>query len=167
MSAFKARLFDPRNRDSPIDRCDLTIDEQPDKVECRLIIKMVCRHGESSNGRLAPCLKLIRYIGITKTYKLTYESVEIMHALFDKSAAPNGWKITSRILREYIEYFGPKTEQLDMLAKAGKAIFTSFTEKVMDGKGWCILCMSLFAIADASSTRDLEATSRDCGLHSH
>jgi len=60
-----------------------------------------------------------------------------MHALFDKSAAPNGWKITSRILREYIEYFGPKTEQLDMLAKEGKAIFTSFTEKVMDGKGWC------------------------------
>ncbi|GAB7339127.1 hypothetical protein MBLNU457_5799t2 [Dothideomycetes sp. NU457] len=116
LSAFKARLFDPRNRDSPIDRCDLTIDEQPDKVECRLIVKMVCRHG------------------ITKTYKLTYESVEIMHALFDRSAAPNGWKITSRILREYIEYFGPKTEQLDMLAKEGKAIFTSFTEKVMDGK---------------------------------
>ena len=58
-----------------------------------------------------------------------------MHALFDKSAAPNGWKISSRILREYIEYFGSKTEQLDMLAKEGKAIFTSFTEKVMDGKG--------------------------------
>lgn len=74
-------------------------------------------------------------LGVTKTYKLTYESVEIVHALFDKSSATNGWKISSRVLREYIEYFGPRTEQLDMLAKEGKAIFTSFTEKIMDGKG--------------------------------
>ena len=37
-------------------------------------------------------------------------------------------------MREYIEYFGPRTEQLDMLAKDGKAIFTSFTDKIMDGK---------------------------------
>jgi cell cycle checkpoint control protein RAD9A len=58
-----------------------------------------------------------------------------MHALFDKSTATNGWKIASRILRDYIEFFGTKTEQLDMLAKDGKAIFTSFTEKIMDGKG--------------------------------
>jgi len=57
-----------------------------------------------------------------------------MHALFDKSSAPNGWKISSRILREYVEYFGNKTEQLDLVAKNGKAIFTSFTEKIMDGK---------------------------------
>jgi cell cycle checkpoint control protein RAD9A len=39
------------------------------------------------------------------------------------------------MLREYIEYFGPKTEQLDLLASEGKAIFTSFTEKIQDGKG--------------------------------
>jgi len=38
-------------------------------------------------------------------------------------------------LREYIEYFGVKTEQLDLLVKDEKAIFTSFTEKIMDGKG--------------------------------
>ncbi|KAF7845660.1 hypothetical protein BT93_L1364 [Corymbia citriodora subsp. variegata] len=73
--------------------------------------------------------------GVTKTYRLTYESTEISHALFDKTTAPNGWTISSRILREYIEYFGTKTENLDLLAKDGKAIFTSFTEKVMDGKG--------------------------------
>lgn len=73
--------------------------------------------------------------GVTKTYKLTYESVEVMHALFDKTTAANGWRISSRMLREYIEYFGPKTEQLDMLAKDGKVRFTSFTEKIMDGKG--------------------------------
>ncbi|KAI5211124.1 Rad9-domain-containing protein [Aureobasidium subglaciale] len=79
--------------------------------------------------------------GVTKTYRLTYESVEVSHALFDKYNAPNGWKISSRILREYIEYFGTKTEQLDLLVKEGKAIFTSFTEKIMDGKGTMISVM--------------------------
>ena len=76
---------------------------------------------------------------MTKTYRLVYESVEIMHALFDKTSASQGWKISSRILREYIEFFGPKTEQLDLLAQDGKAIFTSFTEKVSDGKGRSLL----------------------------
>lgn len=72
---------------------------------------------------------------MTKTYRLTYEPVEVMHALFDKTAATQGWRISARILREYIEYFGPKTEQLDLLASEGKAVFTSFTEKITDGKG--------------------------------
>ena len=72
---------------------------------------------------------------MTKTYRLTYESVEVMHALFDRTSAAQGWRISSRVLREYIEFFGPKTEQLDLVAEDGKAIFTSFTEKVMNGKG--------------------------------
>lgn len=73
-------------------------------------------------------------LGVTKTYRLNYESVEVSHALFDRTTAPNTWRISSRLLREYVEFFSPKTEQLDILAKDGKAIFTSFTEKVMDGK---------------------------------
>ena len=72
---------------------------------------------------------------MTKTYRLTYESTEVMHALFDRTAATQGWKIGSRVLREYIEFFGANTEQLDLLAQEGKAIFTSFTEKIMNGKG--------------------------------
>lgn len=75
------------------------------------------------------------HAGMTKTYRLTYESVEVMHALFDKTAASQGWRISSRVLREYIEYFGPKTEQLDIVAQDGKAVFTSFTQKIQDGKG--------------------------------
>jgi cell cycle checkpoint control protein RAD9A len=71
---------------------------------------------------------------MTKTYRLTYESVEVMHALFDKTSATHGWKIASRVLREYVEYFAPKAEQLDLYADNGKAVFTSFTEKVDDGK---------------------------------
>ena len=78
---------------------------------------------------------LLIFSGMTKTYRLTYESVEVMHALFDRTAATQRWKISARVLREYIEYFGPKTEQLDLLAQEGKAVFTSFTEKIQDGKG--------------------------------
>lgn len=72
---------------------------------------------------------------MTKIYRLTYEPAEVMHALFDRSTATQGWRISARVLREYIEYFAAKTEQLDILAQEGKAIFTSFTEKIQHGKG--------------------------------
>lgn len=70
-----------------------------------------------------------------KTYKLTYESTEVMHALFDKSVATNRWSISARVLKEFVEHFGPRTEQLDFYSENGKATFTSYTEKIMDGKG--------------------------------
>ncbi|GME28296.1 Rad9 [Neofusicoccum parvum] len=70
-----------------------------------------------------------------KTYKLTYESVEVMHALFDKQSAHNRWSIHSSALKEVIEYFGPKTEQLDIYAEDGRVTYTSFTEKISNGKG--------------------------------
>ncbi|TKX19163.1 DNA repair protein rad9 [Elsinoe australis] len=116
LSAFRSRLSENRNADTPIERCDISIEEDADATECRMVVAIICKHG------------------LSKIYRLTYESVEIMHALFDKSTASSGWKISARVLREYIEYFGPRTEQLDMLAKDGKAVFTSFTEKIVDGK---------------------------------
>jgi cell cycle checkpoint control protein RAD9A len=72
---------------------------------------------------------------VLKTYKLTYESVEVMHALFDKGAATNKWRISSKPLKEFIEHFGPRTEQLDIYQENGKATFTSYTEKIAEGKG--------------------------------
>ena len=75
---------------------------------------------------------------MTKTYKLTYESVEVMHALFDRNIANNRWKIQSGCLREFIEYFGPKTEQLDIYSEDGRVTFMSFTEKITDGKSGCL-----------------------------
>lgn len=73
--------------------------------------------------------------GVIKTYKLTYESIEVMHALFDKKIAKNTWSIPGNVLRDFIEYFGPKTEQLDIYSESGRATFTSYTEKIMEGKG--------------------------------
>lgn len=73
--------------------------------------------------------------GVIKTYKLTYESIEVMHAVFNKGAAKNKWTIGANVLRSFIEYFGATTEQLDLYTENGRAIFTSYTEKVMDGRG--------------------------------
>lgn len=58
-----------------------------------------------------------------------------MRALFDKNRASNVWRIHAKHLREYIEFFAPKTEQLDMYAEEGKCTFLAFTEKIMHGKG--------------------------------
>ena len=95
---------------------------------------------------------------MTKTHKLTYESTEVMHALFDRNAAMQGWRISARVLREYIEFFGTKTEQLDLLAQEGKAIFTSFTEKIQDGKGGSIISI-LSALHPPNDCRGAQATS--------
>lgn len=76
---------------------------------------------------------------MTKTFRLTYESSEVMHALFDRTTASQGFRISSRVMREYVEYFHPKTEQLDFLAQDGKVVLTSFTDKVQDGKGMLIV----------------------------
>ena len=103
---------------------------------------------------------------MTKTYRLTYESVEVMHALFDRSVAKQGWRVSSRVLREYIEFFGPKTEQLDLLAQEGKAIFTSFTEKIEDGKSMLALTCSIQDCADTTIS-GFEAATGDRHLATH
>ncbi|CAD6579613.1 MAG: hypothetical protein ASARMPRED_009203 [Alectoria sarmentosa] len=116
LSVFKGRLDDVRDKDTAVERCECHIQDQHDKTECRLIIKMVCRHG------------------VIKTYKLTYESVEVMHALFNKSAAKNTWTIGANTLRSFAEYFGANTEQLDISSEGGRTTFTSYTEKIMNGR---------------------------------
>lgn len=58
-----------------------------------------------------------------------------MRALFDKTTARNRWSMDSSVLRSFTEYFGSNTEQLDIYSEAGRVTFTSYTEKIMDGKG--------------------------------
>lgn len=58
-----------------------------------------------------------------------------MHALFVKETAKNVWSISSKILREFVEHFGPGTEQLDIYSEDGRVSLTSYTEKVMSGSG--------------------------------
>ena len=72
---------------------------------------------------------------MTKTYKLTYEPVEVQRAQFSRDSANNSWSINASHLRSFVEYFGVSTEQLDISTEDGRATFTSYTEKVMNGKG--------------------------------
>ena len=88
-----------------------------------------------------------------------------MHALFDKTAATQGWRISARMLREYIEYFGLKTEQLDLLAQEGKAIFTSFTEKIQDGKG--TLGSTGRILIKLTHSRSTQTAARDSDINPH
>ena len=73
--------------------------------------------------------------GVLKSYRLTFESVAPMHALFVKETAKNYWSISSKTLREFVEHFGPGTEQLDIYSEDGRVSLTSYTEKVMSGNG--------------------------------
>ena len=73
--------------------------------------------------------------GVLKTYRLTFESVAPTHALFVKETAPNCWTISSKVLREFVEHFGPGTEQLDIYSDDGRVSLTSYTEKIMSGSG--------------------------------
>ncbi|KAI1909801.1 hypothetical protein LOZ53_002838 [Ophidiomyces ophidiicola] len=87
LSVFKGRSLDFKDKDTAVERCEVQIFDEPDETECRAVIRMICKHG------------------VVKTSKLTYESVEVKHAVFDKSKTKNKWAINSKFLREIVEYF--------------------------------------------------------------
>ncbi|KUJ11758.1 Rad9-domain-containing protein [Mollisia scopiformis] len=116
LSVFKGRVVDPtREKDTAVERCDVSVEDGEGKSKSRFVIKMVCRHG------------------VLKTFRLTFESVAPMHALFVRESANNCWSISSRTLKEFVEHFGPGTEQLDIYSEDARVSFTSYTEKIMSG----------------------------------
>ncbi|EXJ69070.1 uncharacterized protein A1O5_08005 [Cladophialophora psammophila CBS 110553] len=116
LSIFKRRLGDQRDKDTALETCDCELQANPDQPECRLVFRLNCRQG------------------VVKTYRLFYQAGEILHAAFDKIGSPNYWSISSRTLRDIVEYFGPKTDQLDWYFQNGKVTFTSYTEKIQAGR---------------------------------
>ncbi|KAK0116071.1 hypothetical protein ONS95_013104 [Cadophora gregata] len=116
LSVFKGRTVDPtREKDTAVEKCNVSVEDGEGQTKSRFVIKMICRHG------------------VLKTYRLTFEAVAPMHALFVKESANNSWSISSRTLREFVEHFGPGTEQLDIYSEDGRVSFTSYTEKIMSG----------------------------------
>ncbi|KAF3007559.1 hypothetical protein E8E13_007003 [Curvularia kusanoi] len=86
-----------------------------------------------------------------------------MHALFDRSVAQNRWSMHSGAVREYIEYFGTKTELLDIsTGDDGRCVFKSYTEKISDGKE---ILKHPLVTAVAVNTSDFEEFSVQAGLH--
>jgi len=129
---FKGRVGDPE-RDTAIERCDVSVEDGEGKTKSRFVVKIICRHGKE-NSRILPSISLT-YAGVIKTYRLTFESIAPMHAFFDREIATNSWSISSRTLREFVEHFGPGTEQLDIYSEDGRVSLTSYTEKIMSGNG--------------------------------
>ncbi|EPE34621.1 hypothetical protein GLAREA_10315 [Glarea lozoyensis ATCC 20868] len=116
LSVFKARVGDPsRERDTAVERAEITVEDEEGKSKSRFTIRIICRHG------------------VIKTYRLTFEAIPPMHALFVKANANNMWSISSRTLRDFVEHFGPGTEQLDIYSEDGRVSLTSYTEKIMSG----------------------------------
>ncbi|OAL00289.1 hypothetical protein IQ06DRAFT_274863 [Phaeosphaeriaceae sp. SRC1lsM3a] len=145
LSVFKGRLYDPLGRDGAIDRCEVSVQERDNEAQCRFIVKMVCNQG------------------VIKTYKLTYEAVDVMHALFDRNVAKNRWSLHSGAVKEYIEYFGTKTEMLDIFAgEDGRCVFKSYTEKITNGKE---ILKHPLVTAVAVNTSDFEDFKVEPGLH--
>jgi cell cycle checkpoint control protein RAD9A len=145
LSVFKGRLYDPLGRDGAIDRCEVSVQERENETQCRFIVKMVCNQG------------------VIKTYKLTYEAVDVMHALFDRNIAKNRWSMHSGAVKEYTEYFGTKTEMLDIFASAdGRCIFKSYTEKISNGKE---ILKHPLVTAVAVNTSDFEQFTVQAGMH--
>ena len=114
---FRRRLAETRDKESALERCDFELQARPDQTECRLIFKLICKQG------------------VVKTYRLYYEGGEVLHASFDQASSTNFWTVSSRTLRDMVEYFGPKTDQLDWFFQDGKVTFTSYTEKIQNGRG--------------------------------
>jgi cell cycle checkpoint control protein RAD9A len=116
LSIFKRQIGDQRDREGGLETCDCQLQTNPDQAECRLIFRLNCRQG------------------VVKTYRLLYEPGEILHASWDKIGSTNYWTASSRTLRDVVEYFGIKTEQLDWYFENGKVTFTSYTEKIQAGR---------------------------------
>ncbi|KAL2834404.1 Rad9-domain-containing protein [Aspergillus cavernicola] len=143
LSVFKGRTTG-RNQDTAVERCEFEVHEDPDETECRLVIKMICG------------------LGVVRSYKLTYESTTIQHAVFDRSQATNEWSIEPKFLKEITDHFSPSAEQLDIHAEGTKAIFTSFTTKITDGKE--VLRQPVHTSV-AMDKKDFEHFLADDGLH--
>lgn len=139
LSVFKSRVGDPmREKDTAVEKCDVSIEDGEGKAKSRFIIKIMCRHGEFML-RAALIRVWCTHEGVLKTYRLTFESIAPLHALFVKESANNLWAISSRTLREFVEHFGPGTEQLDIYSEDGRVSLTSYTEKIMSGNGKMII----------------------------
>ncbi|TGO84285.1 hypothetical protein BPOR_0524g00050 [Botrytis porri] len=104
LAVFKGRIGGDafKEKDTAIEKCDVSIEDGDRVAKSRFVVKILCRHG------------------VLKIYRLNFEAVPPLHALFSSEAANNSWSISSKTLRELAEHFGPGTEQLDIFSVDGR-----------------------------------------------
>ncbi|KAF3917830.1 hypothetical protein ABW20_dc0105239 [Dactylellina cionopaga] len=98
-----------------IEKCEISLHEKENKVQCRLVVKLFCKHG------------------VLKTFRLQYEEADIMYATFLKEWGVNRWAIRASELRKWMDHFGSKTEHLEIAPEEDRVNFTSYTQKIIDG----------------------------------
>ncbi|RMZ81328.1 hypothetical protein DV738_g2303, partial [Chaetothyriales sp. CBS 135597] len=143
------RLADNREKETALERLEFELpaagdDEADSAGECRLVFRLICKYG------------------VVKTYRLYYESGQVLHASFDSLASTNYWTVASRTLRDVVEYFGPKTDQLDWFLHDGRVTFTSYTEKIQSGRE---ILKQPMQTSVALEQKDFDQVSVHEGLH--
>lgn len=116
LSIFKKKCIESKDKEAPLEKCEFQLRNSPSQNKCRLVVRMICR------------------FGVVKTYNLTYESTSVLRANFDSAGSFNRWTTPARTLRDVVDYFGARTDQLDWSFERGKVNFTSYTEKIADAR---------------------------------
>ncbi|KAM3148648.1 hypothetical protein ABEW05_011120 [Botrytis cinerea] len=116
LAVFKGRIGGDvfKEKDTAIEKCDVSIEDGDGATKSRFIVKILCRHG------------------VLKIYRLNFEAVPPLHALFSSEAANNSWSISSKTLREFAEHFGPGTEQLDIFSLDGRPLRTTIAVETLE-----------------------------------
>ncbi|KAA8910607.1 putative DNA repair protein rad9 [Sphaerosporella brunnea] len=143
LSVFRQRMGEGRDKGTAIQRCEVRLHNSGRRQ--RLQVRLHCANG------------------VLKTYQLTYEEVDVVAALFDRGSCRQRWRIAAALLKEYIEHFGPRAEQIEIssASRSGRAAFTSFTEKLTDGREILRLPLQTSVAIDTS---DFEVFDVDDGV---
>lgn len=106
LSIFRSKGFDKN-----LDNCELRLDDSDvPGVESRFVIKLHFRQG------------------IKKTYKLTYESDAGLRAVYDRHSLENRWKIGPSTLKEWVDHFHSRLEEVTFSGSKEWVSMKSFTE---------------------------------------
>jgi cell cycle checkpoint control protein RAD9A len=122
-----APVFRQRGPSHGVLKFEVEVDDAGDSdgKPCRFVTRIVCTHGML----LLRQNTSLRVSDLVKTFALTYEAIDLNHPVFDRNNSLNRWTIKSSFLRENLDFFSPKVEQLDIFHDQDKMTFVSFTNK--------------------------------------
>ncbi|KAK9461427.1 Rad9/Ddc1, partial [Lipomyces oligophaga] len=105
---FLVTIFRKHEKDVNVEKCDVRLDNT--HKESRLVVQFHCRYG------------------ITKTYRMGYESAKPYKVLHSADDYANTFEIKATILRDYVEHTSSRAEAFSMQFTPDQVVLTSFTE---------------------------------------
>ncbi|ORX52617.1 Rad9-domain-containing protein [Piromyces finnis] len=102
-------IFKLKNsNENTIEKCEIKFKTNPETTRT-LVINLDCKYG------------------IKKTHYLNYEDSDIMHAIYQKNTI-NRWVATPRLIREWLNHFYHRLEEISMVCIDGIIKFKSFID---------------------------------------